>query len=90
MYLLWISEDKSHFQIVLRYIEDKLGQSLFPSVYELLSDSAYCFKLLKSILTKYAITGVLREEKIEQIIDRIFMNDALTVKLMKSSIASLI
>ena len=82
--LLWIFEDKRNFSIALRYIENKVKRNLFSSVYELLSVSEKNFMLLKSILLKYAISGVLREEKLCDIVNQIFDIDALTVEKLRS------
>lgn len=81
--LMWIAEDKKHFQIALKYIENKIQKSLFPSIYELLSISERNFLLLKSVLIKYVMTGVLREDKLKSIINQIFDTDAIVVDKMK-------
>jgi len=86
MHLLWIAEDKKHFQIALKYIEDAFNKSIFTKVFELLLDSSNKFKLLKSVLTKYALTGVIKKEKIDHIISNIFSNDMLTVEQLMLSL----
>lgn len=84
--LMWIAEDKKHFSIALRYIENKIKKVVFSSIYELLLTSEKNFVLLKSILIKYAMTGVLRENNLITIINRIFDTDALIVEQMNSII----
>jgi len=81
--LMWIAEDKNHFSIALKYIENKIGKEVFSSIYKLLENSERDFLLLKSLLTKYAITGVLKKDKLENIISQIYETDALIVKEMK-------
>ena len=82
--LMWIVEDKKHFPIALRYIEDKIQKSVFSSIYRLFSVSERKFLLLKSVLMKYAISGVLREETLRSIINQVFDTDALIVEQMKT------
>ena len=77
--LMWIAEDKKHFSIFLKYIEKKIEKPVFSSIYKLLSSSEKSFLLAKSILTKYAITGRLKENELRSIIDQIIDIDALTV-----------
>jgi len=82
--LMWISEDKKNFSIALRYIEDKLKKTVFSSVYELLLISQQNFLLLKSMLIKYAIAGVLKENNLKSIINEIFNTDEIIIEQMKN------
>jgi hypothetical protein len=75
MNLLWIAEDKKHFQIALKYIDQRLDQCHFFTLYELLSTSENYFKLLKAMITKYAIVGIMKEEKLKDLIQNIFYTD---------------
>ena len=84
--LLWIYEDKRNFPTALRYIENKVKIKAFSSVYELLSASEKSFLLLKSVLIKYAMSGVLREEKLRDIVSHIYDTDALTIEKMRSAL----
>jgi len=87
--LMWIAEDKKHFPFALKYIENKIKKAVFSSIYELLKNSERDFLLLKSLLTKYAVTGVLKEAKIESIVTQIYEADALIVKEMKKILKGL-
>jgi|GEM_PF-3090506 len=82
--LTWIVEDKKHFSIALRYIEKRLGVVVFTPIYELLSDSEKMFSILTSILIKYNLTGVLKEEKLKGIINQIYLTDDLIINQMKT------
>lgn len=81
--LMWIAEDKKHFSIALNYIERKLQTNLFTPIYELLLESDKVFSILISLLIKYAMTGVIKEEKLGTIINRIFVVDDLINQHMK-------
>jgi len=82
--IMWIAEDKKNFPIALKYIENKLKRTVFSSVYELLSMSQQNFLLLKSMLIKYAIIGIMKEGNLRDIVSQIFDTDALMVERMKS------
>lgn len=84
--LMWIVEDKKHFPIALRYIEKRIGVVTFTEIYELLSSSEKMFSILISILIKYSMTGVLKEEKIKNIISQIYLIDDLIVNKMKNTL----
>ena len=82
--LMWIAEDKKHSQILFKYLEEKTNQFNFASVYELLTDSERKFTLLKTILMKYAMTGMLKESTLKNIIDQIFDTDVLMISELKN------
>ena len=82
--LTWIAEDKRHFPIALRYIESKIDSSVFTPIYDLLAVSGQKFLHLKTILIKYAISGVLGEDYLKKIIDQIFDTDALIVAQLRN------
>ena len=84
--LMWIAEDKRHFPIALKYIERKAQKSIFSSVYGLLVASEKSFALLRSVLIKYAVSGVFREETLKNIIAQIYDTDALIVEHMKTAL----
>lgn len=87
--LMWIMEDKKHFPIALRYIEKRLGVVAFTQIYELLSSSEKMFSILISILIKYSMTGVLKEEKLKSIINQIYLIDDLIVNKMKNLLSDI-
>jgi len=58
----------------------------FTEIYELLSSSEKMFSILISILIKYSMTGVLKEEKIKNIISQIYLIDDLIVNKMKNTL----
>lgn len=82
--LMWIAEDKKHFPIALKSIENRLQKDIFRPIYELASISERSFTILKSMLMKYAITGVLRENSLRNIITQIYETDVLTIESMKN------
>lgn len=82
--LMWIAEDKKHFPIALKSIENRLQKDIFRPIYELASVSERSFTILKSMLMKYAITGVLRENSLRNIITQIYETDVLTIESMKN------
>lgn len=77
--LLWISEDKRNFITALRYIGEKLMTDAFTPIYGLLLDSEKAFSVLKSLLVRYAITGMFEKARLERIIRQVHENDCLTV-----------
>ncbi|MDR3046760.1 MAG: hypothetical protein LBU51_03975 [Bacteroidales bacterium] len=88
--LMWISEDKKNFPIALRYIEDKMKKNVFSTVYDLLSFSQKNFLLLKSTLIKYAMSGILREDNLKSIINRIFDTDMLIIEQMRNALKEIV
>lgn len=88
--LMWIAEDKKNFSIALRYIENKIKKVVFSPIYELSSASERNFLLLKSMLIKYAMTGILREDSLKNIINKIFDTDAIMIEQMKSMIGEIV
>ncbi len=87
--LMWIAEDKKHFPIALKYIGNKLQRDVFAPIYDMASLSGQSFTLLKSMLIKYAITGVLRESSLQNTIRQIYSADALTIDKMKDLMRSI-
>ena len=75
--LLWISEDKLNFVTALRYIGEKLMTDAFTPLFELFSNSARAFSILKSVLVKYVFTGTFEITKLEKNIHQIYENDHL-------------
>jgi hypothetical protein len=88
--LMWIAEDKKNSSIIFRYVANKMKKYIFHPVYDLLEISEQNFLLLKSALIRYALTGILNEDKFKNIIDRIFENDALMIKTTKSILEEII
>ncbi len=84
--LMWIAEDKKHFAIALRYLEERLHKNVFDAVYEPLHTSEQAFTLLRFSLMKYAMTGVLREADLKKRIDQIFDTDAIIVEKLRDSL----
>ena len=82
--LMWIAEDKKNFSILLRYIENKIEGKFPHSLYDLLTISQQSFVLLKTTLIKYAITGILKEDKLKNILNQIFDTDARIVEQIQN------
>ena len=80
--LKWIAEDKKYFTAYLTYAEGKSKRSLFSDVYPLLFVSEQKFHLLKSLLTKYAITGSLNHNSLEALISEIIATDVKIIEQM--------
>lgn len=81
--LMMTAEDKRHFAIALRYIEKRLGESLFHPIYTLLSDSVNAFSILRSVLVKYEMTGVLKKDRLKSLIEQIYIIDDNLISQMK-------
>lgn len=81
--LMWIAEDKRHFPIALKWLEQRWNKKIFTPVYELAILSEKSFMLLKSLLIKYAITNSLKERSLYNVIDRIFELDMITIEQIK-------
>ncbi len=84
--LMWIAEDKKHFPIALRYLEERLHKNVFDAVYEPLRTSEQAFTLLRFSLMKYAMTGVLREADLKKRINQIYDTDAIIVEKLRDSL----
>lgn len=78
--LMWIAEDKKHFPIVFRRLENMLQQSIFPQVYELAAVAERNFTQLRLMLIKYAITNRMSEANIKNIIGRIYDIDTVMIE----------
>ncbi len=84
--LMWIAEDKKHFAIALRYLEERLHKNVFDAVYEPLRISEQAFTLLRFSLMKYAMTGVLRDADLKKRINQIYDTDAIIVEKLRESL----
>lgn len=82
--LMWIAEDKKHFSTALRYIEREMKINIFSPLYPLLLSSNNLFSILRSMLVKYAMTGILKREKLKSIIEQIYIIDDLFVQQLKT------
>jgi hypothetical protein len=87
--LMWIAEDKRHFPIALKCIENKLGKEVFSPVYELAAASGQSFTHLKSLLIRYAMTGILKEDGLKNLIDKIFDTDELMIERIKNILSDI-
>ena len=82
--LMWIAEDKKHSKILFKYLENRTDKYDFVHIYELLSASEQRFTFLKTILIKYAMTGVLKEESLKNTTNKIFDTDVLMINELKN------
>lgn len=90
MGLMWIAEDKKNFTVSMKYIEKQNNESIFYDVYHLFDESNQLFLMLKSLMMKYAISGVLKKEKLESIIYNIYALDEIAVCELQKAIQKLI
>lgn len=90
MGLMWIAEDKKNFKISMKYIEKQNNEFVFNDIYHLFDKSNRLFLMLKSLMMKYAISGVLKKEKIESIIQDIYALDEVIVYNLQKAIQKLI
>ena len=77
---MWIAEDKKHFPIAFRFLENMLQQSIFSQIYELASHSEKSFTQLRMMLIKYAKTKILSKTNIRNIVNRIYDIDAIMIE----------
>lgn len=85
-----IADDRLHFSIFLQYIENKLSKNIFTPLYNLLANSREEFMILKALLTKYGMTGVINAQFLNDSVTRILDIDKMIVETMKNSLKEVI
>ena len=88
--LRYLSDSKMSFSRALQSIEKTCGYKLSNQVYVLLDESAKKYALLRVMLTKYAMAGAMKNEKLENIINDIFKLDFTILTIINEAIEDML
>lgn len=80
-----IAQDKMNSIHAFKYIEKKQGTINFSPIYGLLNKSNKNFLLLKMLLSRYALTGSINSNKVEEVIHNIFELDKEIIDIFQNS-----
>ena len=80
--LEWIAEDKGNFITALQFLDEYMHHNISDLLSPLLKSVRDDFILLKSLMLKYALTGVKNNNKIASIIEHISDKDIQMIKKM--------